>query len=77
MLIWHRTNTGNNFFDINTQLERLGFVSFYHTNTDEGFGAADTATFFQTKAESKKYHIDYLYLRSLKVNSVEIGNYDD
>ncbi|MAJ55758.1 MAG: hypothetical protein CMP92_07325 [Gammaproteobacteria bacterium] len=76
-LIWDRPDKGNNFFDINTQLESLGFVSAYHQKTNEGFGAEDAATFFQTKAKSKKYHIDYLYLRSLKVNSVEVGNYED
>ena len=76
-LIWDRTNKGNNFLDINTQLESLGFVSAYQKNTDEGFGAEDTATFFQTKAKSKKYHIDYLYVRSLKVSSVGVGNYED
>ena len=76
-LIWDRPNKGNNFFDINTQLESLGFVSAYHKNTNEHFGAEGAATFFQTKAKSKKYHIDYLYLRSLKVTSVEVGNYED
>jgi len=76
-LIWDRPDKGNNFFDINTQLKSLGFVSAYHKSTNEDFGAEDTATFYQTKAKLKKYHIGYLYLRSLKVNSVGVGNYED
>ena len=62
---------------MNTQLESLGFVSSYQKNTNECFGAEGLATFFQTKAKSKKYHIDYLYIRSLEVTSFKVGDYED
>ena len=55
----------------------MGFASAYHTNTDDDFGYEESATFFHTKQESKKYHIDYLYLKSLEFGSVELGNYDE
>ena len=58
-------------------MEDLGFSSAYRSNTSDGFGSEETLTFFHTKQESKKYHIDYLYLRSLEYSLVELGNYDD
>ena len=76
-VIWDKPNNKNNFQNINTHLEGLGFASAYHTNTDDDFGCEESATFFHTKQGSKKYHIDYLYLKSLEFNSVELGNYDE
>ena len=38
-------NNKNNFQNINTRLESLGFVSAYHTNTDNDFGCEESATF--------------------------------
>ena len=76
-VIWDRPNNKNNFKNINTQLESLGFVSAYHTKTDDGFGSEESATFYHTKQESKKYHIDYLYVRSLECNYIELGKYEN
>jgi endonuclease/exonuclease/phosphatase family metal-dependent hydrolase len=76
-VIWDKPNNKNNFQNINSHLEGLGFASAYHTNTDDDFGCEESATFFHTKQESKKYHIDYLYLKSLEFGSVELGNYDE
>ena len=76
-VIWDKPNNQNNFQNINSKLEDLGFNSAYHSNTNDGFGSEETPTFFHTKQESKKYHIDYLYLKSLESNLVELGDYDD
>ena len=76
-VIWDKPNNQNNFQNINSKLEDLGFNSAYHSQTADQFGSEETATFFHTKQESKKYHIDYLYLKSLKSHSVELGKYDD
>ena len=76
-IIWDRPNNKNNFENINTQLENLGFASVYHSRTNDEFGLEETATFFHTKQESKKYHIDYLYLKSLQSSSFELGKYKD
>ena len=76
-VIWDKPNNLNNFQNINSKLEDLGFNSAYHSNTNDGFGSEETPTFFHTKQESKKYHIDYLYLKSLESNLVELGDYDD
>jgi exonuclease III len=76
-VIWDKPNNLNNFQNINSKLEDLGFNSAYHSNTNDGFGSEETHTFFHTKQESKKYHIDYLYLKSLESNLVELGDYDD
>ena len=57
-------------------LESLGFASAYHTNTGDDFGFEKSATFFHTKQESKKYHIDYMYLKLLETKSVELGAFD-
>ena len=76
-VIWDKPNNQNNFQNINSKLEDLGFNSAYHSQTADQFGSEETATFFHTKQESKKYHIDYLYLKSLKSRSVELGKYED
>jgi endonuclease/exonuclease/phosphatase family metal-dependent hydrolase len=76
-VIWDKPNNQNNFENINLKLKGLGFHSAYHSNTNDGFGSEETPTFFHTKQESKKYHIDYLYLKSLESNLVELGDYDD
>jgi len=76
-VIWDKPNNHNNFENINSKLEGLGFNSAYHSDTNDRFGSEETATFFHTKQESKKYHIDYLYLKSLGSSSVELGKYKD
>ena len=76
-VIWDKPNNQNNFQNINSKLEDLGFNSAYHSQTADQFGSEETATFFHTKQESKKYHIDYLYLKSLKSSSIELGKYKD
>ena len=76
-VIWDKPNNKNNFKNINTHLKSLGFTSAYHANSDDDFGCEESATFFHTKQELKKYHIDYMYLQSLKCNSVEVGRYKD
>ena len=76
-VIWDKPNNQNNFQNINSKLEDLGFNSAYHSQTADQFGSEETATFFHTKQESKTYHIDYLYLKSLKSSSVELGKYED
>ena len=76
-VIWDKPNNKNNFQNINTQLEGLGFASAYHTNTEDDFGCEESATFYHTKQESKKYHIDYLYVRSMESICIELGKYED
>jgi len=75
--IWDKRNNPNNFENINRVLNSLGFESAYHSKTGDDFGVENAATLFHTKKESKKYHIDYLYLKSLVVKSLEVGAYKD
>ena len=53
----------------------LGFVSNYHKLKDECFGKESYATFFHTKKESKKYHIDYIYSKNLNPLELKVGSY--
>ena len=76
-VIWDKPNNENNFENINKKLEGLGFRSAYHLKTNDAYGSEKTATFFHTKKESKKYHIDYLYLKSLEFKSIEVGKFKD
>ena len=76
-VIWDKPNNKNNFQNINTQLESLGFVSAYHTNTDDDFGCEESATFYHTKQESKKYHIDYIYSKNLNPLELKVGSYNE
>jgi exonuclease III len=76
-IIWDKRNNDNNFQNINSTLTGLGFKSAYHAYTGDSFGKEHKTTFFHTKKESKKYHIDYLYTKSLDVKSVNVGKYQD
>ena len=76
-IIWDRPNNNNNFENINAQLENLGFASVYHSNTSDEFGYEKNATFFHTKNKDKKYHIDYLFLRSIEYKSLNIGKFSE
>lgn len=76
-IIWDKRNNDNNFQNINSSLNDLGLESAYHLLSGEKFGHESEATFYHTKKESKKYHIDYLYTKSLDVKSVNVGKYQD
>ena len=76
-VIWDKPNKENNFQNINSKLGSLGFASAYHSITNDEFGSEENATFFHTKQESKKYHIDYLFLKSLRCKSINLGQYQD
>ena len=75
--IWDKRNNGNNFKNINSSLKDLGFESAYHSLSGDKFGSEREATFYHTKKESKQYHIDYLYTKSLNVTSVNVGKFQD
>tara|TARA_B100000767_G_scaffold96484_1_gene92708 strand:+ start:149 stop:829 length:681 start_codon:yes stop_codon:yes gene_type:complete len=76
-IIWDKRNNDNNFQNINSSLNDLGFESAYHLLSGEKFGQESEATFYHTKKEPKKYHIDYLYTKSLDVKSLTVGKYQD
>ena len=76
-VIWDKPNNKNNFQNINTHLESLGFTSAYHANTGDELGYEKNATFFHTKNKDKKYHIDYLFLRSIEYKSLIIGKFSE
>ena len=76
-IIWDKSNNENNFVNINKELEEIGFKSSYHYFREEGFGSEIQSTFFHTKNESKKYHIDYLYSKFLKLSTIEVSEYAD
>ena len=66
-----------NFNNINDRLMGLGFVSNYHKVEGETFGEESSATFFHTKKESKKYHIDYIYSKNLSPLELKVGTYSE
>ena len=76
-IIWDKPNHRNNFHNINAKLKNLGFSSAYHSKTRDHFGSEKNATFFHTKQKPKKYHIDYLYTKSVTAISAEVGSYED
>ena len=75
--IWDKKGNDNNFKNINDHLEDLGFISSYHNLNREDFGKESSATFFHTKKESKKYHIDYIYSKGLNPVELEVGSYSE
>lgn len=74
-VIWDKPNNRNNFVEINSELNKIGLKSAYHTLTDEAFGEEAKGTLFHTKKESKKYHIDYIYTKALDCKKLDIGLY--
>jgi exonuclease III len=76
-VIWDKPNNSNNFVQINSELNKIGLKSAYHTLTDEAFGEEAKGTLFHTKKESKKYHIDYIYTKALDCEKLDIGLYAD
>ena len=76
-IIWDKKGNDNNFNNINDCLMGLGFDSAYHKVKGEAFGEESCATFFHTKKESKKYHIDYIYSKNLNPLELKVGSYTD
>ena len=75
--IWDKGNKENNFKNINKRLNQLHFTSSYHTLTSEEFGSETKGTLFHTKNRDKSYFIDYIYAKGMKIENIDIGNYDD
>ena len=74
-IIWDKTSNPS-FSNINNELNRLGYESSYHKQTQDQFGKEEETTFYHTKKEDKKYHIDYIYIKNMNINSLSIGSYD-
>ena len=76
-VIWDKPGNRNNLVEINSQLETIGFSSSYHSLTGEVFGEEGKATLFHTKNESKKYHIDYIFIKGIAPVILDVGSYED
>ena len=76
-IIWDKKNNNNNFNNINDHFVGLGFESNYHKLKGEVFGKESSATFFHTKKELKKYHIDYIYSKNLSPLELKVGSYSE
>ena len=76
-IIWDKKGNDSNFNNINDRLMGLGFDSAYHKVKGEAFGDESYATFFHTKKESKKYHIDYIYSKNLDPLELKVGSYSE
>ena len=76
-IIWDKKDNENNFNNINDHFMNLGFASNYHSLKKEIFGKESSATFYHTKNESKKYHIDYIYSKNLIPKKLQVGLYSD
>lgn len=76
-IIWDKGNKDNNFLNINNKLKQLNFLSSYHKKTSEELGDETKATLFHTKNRDKKYFIDYIYMKGMKINKIDIGEYDN
>ena len=75
--IWDNRRKDNNFSDINSQLSALSFESSYHLHSGDAYGSETASTYYQTKDQQKKFHIDYIYTKGLQLKGLEVGGYDD
>jgi exonuclease III len=76
-IIWDKSKKESNFKETNETLNGLGFRSAYHELTNEDFGKEKLNTLYHTKNKDKRYHIDYVFLKGLEPQSIEVGSYDD
>ena len=74
-IIWDKKSNPS-FSNINNKLSLLGYESSYHKQTRYQFGKEKETTFYHTKKEDKKYHIDYIYIKNMNIKSLSIGSYD-
>ena len=74
-IIWDKKSNPS-FSNINNKLSLLGYESSYHKQTRYQFGKEKETTFYHTKKEDKKYHIDYIYIKNMNIKSLNIGSYD-
>ena len=74
-IIWDRKSNPS-FRNINNELSLLGYESSYHKQTQDQFGKEEETTFYHTKKEDKKYHIDYIYIKNMNIKSLKVGSYD-
>ena len=74
-IIWDKKSNPS-FSNINNKLSLLGYESSYHKQTRYQFGKEKETTFYHTKKEDKKYHIDYIYIKDMNIKSLNIGSYD-
>lgn len=61
-------------------LNECGLRSAYHTLNDSDFGSEATPTFFMHKKQDREYHIDYIFLPEVVVEStvgLSVGEYGD
>ena len=76
-VLWDKGNKQNNFSNIQSFLQNLDYKSVYHNQFNEEYGYEKQSTFFHTKKENKSYHIDFLFLKVLNAQRVEIGSYSE
>jgi exodeoxyribonuclease-3 len=76
-VIWDRGSKPSNFSSTHQKLETLGFYSAYHKLRGESFGQESEDSLYHTKNQAKPYHIDYLYLKNIKAQNLEVGKYED
>ena len=76
-VLWDKGDKQNNFSNIESFLQNLNFKSVYHDQFNEEYGYEEQPTFFHTKKETKSYHIDFLFLKSINAKRVELGSYSE
>ena len=76
--VWNKPRSENNFTDISSCIEGMGFKSAYHEFSGEEYGVESEATFYHTKQREKQYHIDYcFYPEGRELENVQVGKYSD
>jgi len=50
------------------------YQSWFET---EYYGKENQTTFYHTKNNKKRYHIDYIYTKGMDIKSISVGMFDD
>lgn len=73
---WDRKDNQNNFSEIDSELNKLGLRSAYHSFTMEEFGNESAATHFHRWDKAKGFHIDYIYSNFTQIRNVRVLEFE-
>lgn len=75
--VWDTPRGKSNFRSTVDQLDEIGYQSAYHLASKQQYGSELDPTLFHMKKMDRTFHIDYIFSKGLKVQTVEVGKSGD
>lgn len=74
---WDNKSKNRTHESLVKRLEDYGLESCYHVTRKEKQGNENMPTFYMYRKEEKSYHIDYSFYYKDKIDSFDVGKYDE